>query len=280
MSDLYAVIGNPVAHSKSPAIHAAFARQTSQDIDYQHIFCEIGKFTATVQDFRAAGGKGLNVTVPFKHEAFDLATRCTARAEQAGAVNTLSFDGDDIAGDNTDGAGLTRDITANLGRALRGRAILLLGAGGASYGVVGPLLAEAPAALVIANRTVSKADALVLRFAAQATACRLEACGYDALDGQGFDVVINATSAGLSGDMPQLPKQLFAPHALAYEMVYGRTTPFMAFARAHGATVADGLGMLVEQAAESFFVWRGVRPQTTPVLAALRGEAATARAAD
>lgn len=280
MSDLYAVIGNPVAHSKSPAIHAAFARQTFQLIDYKQLFCEFGAFNATVQAFRAAGGKGLNVTVPFKHEAFDLATRRSARAEQAGAVNTLSFDGDVVAGDNTDGAGLTRDITANLGRALRGKSILLLGAGGASYGVVGPLLAAAPAALVIANRTVAKAEALVQRFAALAASSRLAACGYDALGEQRFDVVINATSAGLAGDMPQLPEQLFAPHALAYEMVYGKTTPFMQFARARGATVADGLGMLVEQAAESFFVWRGVRPHTAPVLAALRDEPAATRAAN
>jgi len=280
MSDLYAVIGNPVAHSKSPAIHAAFAQSSSQDIDYKRLFCELGAFNATVQGFRAAGGKGLNVTLPFKHEAFELATRRSARAEQAGAVNTLSFDGDDIAGDNTDGAGLTRDITANLGRALRGKSILLLGAGGASYGVVGPLLGEAPAVLVIANRTLSKAEALVQRFAALAGACRLTASGYAALGGQHFDVVINATSAGLAGDMPQLPERAFAPQALAYEMVYGKTTPFMQFAQAHGATVADGLGMLVEQAAESFFVWRGVRPQTAPVLAALRGETSAARTAD
>jgi shikimate dehydrogenase len=277
MSDHYAVIGNPIAHSKSPAIHTAFARQTSQDIDYKHIFCEIGAFFQTVQAFRAAGGRGLNVTVPFKHEAFELATRRSARAEQAGAVNTLTFDGADIAGDNTDGAGLTRDITANLGRALRARSILLLGAGGASFGVVGPLLAEAPAALAIANRTLSKAQALVQRFARQARACQLAASGYAALAGKRFDVVINATSAGLSDDALQLPQDLFAPGALAYEMVYGKVTPFMRFAAAQGATVADGLGMLVEQAAESFLVWRGVRPQTAPVIAALKSEPADSR---
>lgn len=272
MSDLYAVIGNPIAHSKSPAIHAAFARQTSQDIDYKHLFCEIGAFAETVNTFRRAGGKGLNVTVPFKHEAYAMATRRSARAEQAAAVNTLSFSATEIAGDNTDGAGLTRDIIANLGFTLRGKSILLLGAGGASFGVVGPLLAAAPAALIIANRTVSKAEALVQHFGAQAAACRFAASGYAALGAQPFDVVINATSAGLADRMPELPQDLFTPGALAYEMVYGKTTPFMRYAQARGATVADGLGMLVEQAAESFWVWRGVRPQTAPVIAALRDQ--------
>jgi shikimate dehydrogenase len=270
MSDHYAVIGNPIAHSKSPQIHAAFAEQTSQDIDYKKIFCEEGAFVATVRRFRDEGGRGLNVTVPFKHEAYELATRRSARAELAGAVNTLSFDGDEIAGDNTDGAGLVRDITQNIGRMLPGKSILLLGAGGASFGVVGPLLDETPAALVIANRTESKAEALAQRFAKQAAQCRFAASSYAALAGKCFDVVINATSAGLSGSMPALPENLFAPGALAYDMVYGKTTPFMQFAHAQGAAVADGLGMLVEQAAESFWVWHGVRPRTAPVIAALR----------
>ncbi|HTE16592.1 MAG TPA: shikimate dehydrogenase [Burkholderiales bacterium] len=270
MSDLYAVIGNPIAHSKSPQIHAAFAQQTSQDIVYKRIFCDSDVFPETVRVFRAEGGKGLNITVPFKHEAFDLATSCSERAAQAGAVNTLSFGGDEIAGDNTDGAGLVRDITANLGRALRDKSILLLGAGGASFGVIGPLLGESPKALLIVNRTVSKAEALARRFAAQAAGCTIAIGSYAALAGNNFDVVINATSAGLSGSMPALPQNLFAPGALAYDMVYGKTTPFMQFAQAHGAAVADGLGMLVEQAAESFLVWRGVRPRTAPVIAALR----------
>lgn len=273
MTDRYAVIGNPVAHSKSPTIHAAFARQTSQDIDYKHLFCEVGAFHEVVRQFRQAGGKGLNVTVPFKHQAFELASRRSDRAEQAGAVNTLAFNGDEVAGDNTDGVGLTRDITANLGHALNGKAILLLGAGGASYGVVGPLLAESPTTLVIANRTLSKAEALAQRFAAQAGDCRLVAAGFPALAGQHFDVVINATSAGLSDTMPPLPEEVFASGALAYEMVYGKTTPFMQFAQTHGAAVADGLGMLVEQGAESFYVWRGVRPRTAPVIAMLRDPA-------
>ena len=275
MSDHYAVIGNPVAHSKSPQIHAAFARQTSQDMVYESLFCDIGAFAETVSAFRAGGGKGLNVTVPFKHQAFDLAMRRSARAEQAGAANTLSFRGDEITGDNTDGTGLVRDITVNLGRMLRGKSILMLGAGGASFGVAGPMLAELPAALVIANRTVSKAESMVQRFTSLAAACNISASGYAALAGKNFDIIINATSAGLFESMPALPENLFAPGALAYDMVYGKTTPFMQFARAGGATVADGLGMLVEQAAESFLVWRGVRPQTAPVIAALRAALST-----
>ena len=271
MTDTYAVIGNPVAHSKSPEIHAAFARATSQDLTYNRIFCEIGAFSETVRAFQAAGGKGLNITLPFKHEAFEFATRHSARARQAGAVNVLAFKATGVEGDNTDGAGLTRDITVNLGHALRGQRILLLGAGGASFGVVGPLLEEAPLALVIVNRTVSKAEVLVQRFAAARGRCEFSASAYGALAGRQFDVVINATSAGLSGEMPALPAELFAPGALAYDMVYGKTTPFMQYAQARGAAVVDGLGMLVEQAAESFVIWRGVRPATAPVMAALRG---------
>ena len=273
MTDSYAVIGNPVEHSKSPQIHAAFAQQTSQAIDYKRIFCEPGAFVQTVRAFQAQGGKGVNITLPFKHEAFALATQRSARAEQAGAVNVLSFHAHGIIGDNTDGAGLTRDITVNLAYALRGKAILLLGAGGASFGVVGPLLAELPRALVIANRTVSKAEALVQRFAPFGGACEVSASSYAALAGKNFDVVINATSAGLSGDMPTLPGNLFAPQALAYDMVYGKITPFMQFAQSRGARVADGLGMLVEQAAESFLIWRGVRPESAPVIKLLRVKA-------
>ncbi|MEQ1773425.1 MAG: shikimate dehydrogenase [Burkholderiales bacterium] len=270
MTDSYAVIGNPISHSKSPQIHAAFAENTSQDIVYKEIFCEPLMFLKTVAEFREAGGKGLNITVPFKHEAFALATRRSERAQQAGAVNTLSFNGDEIAGDNTDGAGLLRDIMDNLRFEVRGKRVLLLGAGGASFGVCGPLLACAIHSLVIANRTVSKALELRARFAAHAN---VEACSYNALEGCSFDLVINATSAGLTGAMPALPGNLFAPDALAYDMVYGKTTPFMQFAQARGARVSDGLGMLVEQAAESFYIWRGVRPQTAPVMALLRGAA-------
>ena len=266
--DSYAVIGNPVAHSKSPEIHAAFARQTSHAFVYKRLFCEKGRFAETVRAFAAEGGKGLNVTLPFKHEAFDFATGRSARAEQAGAVNVLAFgggvDGKDILGDNTDGAGLVRDITVNRHHELRDKKILLLGAGGASFGVVGPLL--------IANRTVSKAQALQQRFGESAAGCELAASSYAALAGQQFDVVINATSAGLSDEMPTLPDRLFLPGALAYDMVYGKTTPFMQFAHAQAATVADGLGMLVEQAADSFVIWRGVRPDTAPVIAAMRAQ--------
>ena len=270
MTDAYAVIGNPIAHSKSPEIHAAFARQTSQAIVYKRIFCGPDAFVETVRAFQAEGGKGLNITVPFKHEAFDFATKKSARAEQAGAVNTLVFNHEGVLGDNTDGAGLIRDITVNLRRALRGKNILLLGAGGASFGVAGPLLAEAPCALVIANRTVSKAETLVQRFSKLTAGCGLYASTYAALELKRFDVVINATSAGLSGDMPALPDSIFVPGALAYDMVYGKVTPFMQLAQTRGAQVVDGLGMLVEQAAESFFIWRGVRPETAPVIAALR----------
>ena len=267
MTDSYAVIGNPIAHSQSPAIHAAFARQTSQDMVYQTIFCERGAFAVTVARFREAGGKGMNVTLPFKHEAFDLANQRSVCARQAGAVNTLSFRDHTLAGDNTDGVGLVRDITDNLRFELRDRRVLLLGAGGASFGVVGPLLAGSIQSLNIANRTRSKAVDLRARFSAYAN---VDVCGYDALKGRSFDLVINATSAGLAGAMPSLHDEVFARGALAYDMVYGKTTPFMLFAQARGANVAGGLGMLIEQAAESFFIWRGVRPQSAPVIELLR----------
>jgi shikimate dehydrogenase len=267
MSDSYAIMGNPVAHSKSPQIHAAFAQQTSQDVVYTRLFCELGAFAATVNAFRAQGGKGLNITVPFKHEAFELATRRSQRAEQAGAVNTLRFIDGAVEGDNTDGVGLVRDITENLHVDLRDQRLLLLGAGGASFGVVGPLLTQGLSWLTIANRTVSKAADLRARFSAYTN---VDGCGYDALAGRSFDVVINATSAGLAGEMPALPDAVFAPGALAYDMVYGKITPFMQFAQARGVRIADGLGMLVEQAAESFLIWRGVRPETAPVIEQLR----------
>ena len=230
-------------------------------------------FGETVRGFQAQGGKGLNITVPFKHEAFALATQRTPRAALAGAVNVLTFIPDGIMGDNTDGAGLVRDITVNLGCTLRGKRLLLLGAGGASFGVAGPLLGESLGVMVIANRTLSKAEALAQRFSSCAMECEISASTYAALAGKEFDVVINATSAGLSGSMPELPASLFTPGALAYDLVYGKTTPFMQFAQACGAPgmrIVDGLGMLVEQAAESFLIWRGVRPLTGPVMAALR----------
>jgi len=266
MTRHYAVFGNPIAHSKSPLIHAEFARQTGQDLDYVARLAPLDGFASAVAAFREGGGDGANVTVPFKEEAFRLASRLTPRAQDAGAVNTLKFDGGEIVGDNTDGAGLVRDLTVNLQQTLAGKRILLMGAGGAARGVIGPLLAQHPATLVLANRTVEKAQQLADLFGG-----RLTASSYEALAGQTFDIVVNATAASLKGELPPLPDALFNPGALAYDMMYGGETPFMAWARAHGAArIADGLGMLVEQAAEAFHVWRGVRPDTAPVIASLR----------
>jgi shikimate dehydrogenase len=264
MTDRYAVFGHPIAHSKSPQIHAAFARQTGQDMRYEAILAPLDGFADSVAAFIAAGGRGANVTVPFKEEAFRLASRQSPRAQRAGAANTLSFDADGILGDNTDGAGLVADLTRNLGFALAGKRILLLGAGGAARGVIEPLLDQQPAELVIANRTVSRAEELAELFGHG-----VRACGFDAADTP-FDVVINATAASLAGDLPPLSPRVFTSDTLAYDMMYGRDTPFLTFARTRGARTADGLGMLVEQAAEAFYLWRGVRPDTAPVIAALR----------
>lgn len=264
MTDRYAVFGHPIAHSKSPAIHAAFARQTGQDLRYEAILAPLDGFAASVDAFVAGGGRGANVTVPFKEEAFRLAARLSARAERAGAVNTLSFVGGAILGDNTDGAGLVADLVRNLGCDLAGARILLLGAGGAARGVVGPLLDREPATLVIANRTAGRAKDLARLFDRNVVGC-----GFEAVEGR-FDLIVNATAASLAGELPPLPPDAFAPGALAYDMMYGCDTPFLAFARERGAATADGLGMLVEQAAEAFFVWRGVRPDTAPVIAGLR----------
>jgi shikimate dehydrogenase len=265
MADRYAVIGNPVAHSKSPWIHAEFARSTGEDIEYLPIEAPLGAFARTVDAFRAGGGRGANVTLPFKGEAHRYCGGALSeRARAAEAVNTLIFAPGGVRGDNTDGAGLLRDLSVNLGRSLAGKRILLMGAGGAAQGVLGPLLAARPARLVIANRTAAKARSLAERFGAAAGG------GYAELGGERFDLVINATSAGLAGEAPRLPAGVFGAGALAYDMVYGRDTPFLAMARAAGAEAHDGSGMLVEQAAESFLLWRGVRPDTAPVLAALR----------
>jgi len=264
MTDRYAVFGHPVAHSKSPLIHAAFARQTGQDIAYEAILAPLDGFAGSVAAFVAAGGRGANVTVPFKEKAYALANRLTPRAQRAGAVNTLKFESDGILGDNTDGTGLVADLTRNLHRTLAGKRILLLGAGGAARGAIGPLLDQQPAALVIANRTVSRAQELANLFGRS-----VRACGFDAADTP-FDLVINATAASLAGELPPLSPRVFATGSLAYDMMYGRDTPFLSFARTHGAATADGLGMLVEQAAEAFHVWRGIRPDTAPVIAALR----------
>ncbi len=263
MTDQYAVFGNPIGHSKSPRIHAEFARQTGQDLRYTAIEAPLDGFQATVRAFRDGGGRGANVTVPFKEQAHALADRRSERAEAAGAVNTLTFVDGDILGDNTDGAGLVNDLRVNLGLDPAGLRILLLGAGGAARGVGLPLMQRRPARLFIANRTASKALDLARLFGC-------DGGGFDALEGQRFDLVVNATAASLAGELPPLPDDLFAPGALAYDRMYGLETPFMAFARARGAQVADGLGMLVEQAAEAFHVWRGVRPDTAPVIALLR----------
>jgi shikimate dehydrogenase len=264
MTDRYAVFGHPIAHSKSPQIHAAFARQTGQDLTYEAILAPLDGFADSVAQFISAGGRGANVTVPFKEEAFRLANRLSPRAQRAGAVNTLSFDADGILGDNTDGAGLVADLTRNLHCMLAGKRILLLGAGGAARGVIEPLLEQKPSALVMANRTVSRAQELAELFGHG-----VSACSFDAVDTP-FDLVINATAASLTGERPPLSPCVFTPDTLAYDLMYGRDTPFLAFARTHGAATADGLGMLVEQAAEAFYLWRGVRPDTAPVIAALR----------
>jgi shikimate dehydrogenase len=264
MTDRYVVIGNPVSHSRSPRIHALFASQCGQDMSYATLEAPLTDFAGTVRQFAADGGCGANVTVPFKEEACRLADQLTPRARAAGAVNTLSFAASGISGDNTDGAGLVRDLDTNLGCRLTGRHILLLGAGGAARGVVLPLLEAVPASLTIVNRDAPKAVRLAEAFPGTS------ASTYTDLVGRRFDLIINATSAGLSGSALPLPDGIFAAECLAYEMLYGRETPFMVQARQAGARVADGLGMLVEQAAEAFQVWRGRRPDTAPVLAALR----------
>ena len=273
MTDRYCVFGNPVAHSRSPAIHARFAAQCHQDLSYEAILAPLGGFAVTVREFVAAGGKGANVTVPFKEEAFRLCTRRSARAERAGAVNTVAFTGNEIFGDNTDGAGLVRDIEVNLEFTLAGRRVLLLGAGGAARGVIAPLLERQPAGLFIANRTTDKAEALARQFSDLAA---VNAGNFPKIAGQPFDVVINATSASLSGATLPLPTGVFASGSLAYDMMYGKgETAFLALAREQGAArLADGLGMLVEQAAEAFIVWRGVRPDSAPVLVEFREQLA------
>lgn len=262
MADRYAVVGNPVAHSKSPRIHAEFARATGQALSYEAIEAPLGGFAGAVAAFRASGGKGLNVTLPFKEEAFALCTEVSERGRLARAVNTLMFT-EGVFGDNTDGIGLVRDLAGNLQVDPKGKRVLLMGAGGAAQGLVAALLAAGATELVIANRDMGRAQALAGRFPG------LKASGYGAL-ATGFDIVVNATSAGLQGAAPPLPAGVLGPGVLAYEMVYGRDTPFLAAARAAGARACDGLGMLVEQAAESFFLWRGVRPATAPVLERLR----------
>ncbi len=276
--DRYAVIGNPIAHSKSPAIHAAFARQTGQAMTYEAILGPEHGFADTVRAFAASGGKGMNVTVPFKLDAYDLADHLSERAQAAGAVNTLSFRADGIHADNTDGIGLIRDLEINLACPLANKHVLLLGAGGAARGVLLPLIAAGPASIRIANRTAARATELAERFRPLCQHTRLDGCGFDGIGDAPVDVVINATSASLSSDVPPIPDSAYAGCELAYDMMYGaHPTAFMNAARSAGASrVADGLGMLVEQAAESFYLWRGVRPQSGEVLAQLRLQLAAA----
>lgn len=329
MTDRYAVIGNPIAHSKSPTIHAAFAAQTGEPIEYGRILGDPEDFAGNVRHFVAEGGRGLNVTVPFKTAAFELLDDLSEQARAAGAVNTLIVrDGGLLRGDNTDGIGLLRDLTENHGFVLAGKRVLLLGAGGAARGVLRPLLEACPAELMIANRTAAKAKALVdqvgtftgsvpaAQMASESTArpdsppsavpsrasspgasaktvtrsiimsaasegrspnqrqpTQINGSGLDGIAGQRFDLIINATSTGLDGAVPEIPNDSLAEDGWVYDLLYAdEPTPFCRWGQARGAKrVLDGLGMLVEQAAESFWVWRGVRPQTTPVIARLRG---------
>ncbi len=272
MTDKYAVIGNPIAHSKSPLIHAAFAKQTQQAMSYEAILAPLDGFAATVQALIEQGYQGVNVTVPFKFEAFKLANQHSERAIAAGAANTLTFTTQGILADNTDGAGLVRDIDHNLQHRIAGKRLLLLGAGGAAEGVLQPLLAAIPSTLVICNRSLEKAQTMLKKIASQTQyqLIHLQACSFDELQNQSFDIVINATSAGLSDSALPIPDSIFAKNCLAYDMMYGRNTPFMQQAQHTGATVADGLGMLIEQAAEAFTIWRGVRPETQAVMQRIR----------
>lgn len=267
--DRYVVFGNPVSHSLSPEIHAHFARASGQPLDYQRHLVPLGEFASHARAFFASGGRGANVTLPFKVEAFDLAHSVSARARLAGAVNVLVARQGRIEADNTDGAGLVADLTHNLGIDVRGKRVLLLGAGGAARGVIAPLLSLAPAALEVANRTPGRAAALARQFES------LGAIGVRAFEAASPDVdlVINATSTSTHGEPLVLAPGLFRPGAWVYDMAYGKPAlAFLELARAHGARVSDGLGMLVEQAAESFEIWRGVRPDTTEVLARLRAQ--------
>ena len=271
--DRYAVIGNPVGHSKSPFIHGRFAAQTGESIEYGHLLAPVDAFVPHVRAFIEAGGRGMNVTVPFKLDAHAFANTLSPRAAAAGAVNTLRFDANGVYGDNTDGFGLVRDIEVNLGVSLKGARILLLGAGGAARGVVLPMLDRSPHTLTIVNRTAAKAEVLVDQFAQAAgdVACRLTGGSARAIEVGTYDVIVNATAGSLDAALPECDDRAFGAGTLAYDMMYGaHPTVFMEHAQKLGARGADGLGMLVEQAAESFYVWRGVRPDGAPVLAELR----------
>ncbi|MCY1417630.1 Shikimate dehydrogenase (NADP(+)) [compost metagenome] len=271
--DRYCVFGNPIGHSKSPLIHRLFAEQTGQALTYEAVLAPLDDFAGAARAFFVSG-RGANVTVPFKEDAYRLATELSERARRAGAVNTLMKNADgSLLGDNTDGAGLTRDLTVNNGVALAGKRILVLGAGGAVRGILEPFLGEKPAALVVANRTVDKAEQLAREFADLG---EVRACGFDLKD-QPFDLIVNGTSASLTGELPPLDPALIEPgHTVCYDMMYGKEiTAFNRWAAEHGAAhCIDGLGMLVEQAAEAFLLWRGVRPDSAPVLAEMRKQLA------
>lgn len=268
--DRYAVVGNPVAHSLSPRIHSSFAQQTGQAINYQAIELPHNSFAAGIRDLQQQGFSGVNVTVPFKREAWELCNHKSEAAQDAGAVNTLTFlPGGDIDGSNTDGVGLVRDLVDNLKVAIKDRSVLVLGAGGAVRGVLGPILAQSPADLTIANRTLEKAIELARDFAEQGS---LEAVAYDALGAEKFDLVINGTAAGLSNEVPPLPDTVIGANSICYDMMYSASTAtaFVDWAHSHGAAKAfDGIGMLVEQAAEAFALWRNVHPDTADVIRSL-----------
>ncbi|WP_049631242.1 shikimate dehydrogenase [Cellvibrio sp. pealriver] len=273
MTDLYAVFGNPINHSKSPSIHRQFAEQTGQDMHYTKQLVNEGEFEKAAQEFFEQGGKGLNITVPFKLNAYAFAQQRTARAERAGAVNTLArLSNGTILGDNTDGIGMVHDMH-NLGWELEGKRILILGAGGAVRGVLQPLLEENPAQVVIANRTFAKAEELAKNFLDLGD---VQAKTFEQLVGETFDIVINGTSASMQGELPPLPDNLLAENACCYDMMYGaEPTIFLRWAKDFGAAhVADGLGMLIGQAAEAFYLWRQIRPEVVPVITAMRRQIA------
>jgi len=268
--DRYAVFGNPIAHSKSPQIHTLFAQQTKQNLSYTAELAEIGEFDSAVKKFIEANGKGLNITVPFKEDAWQSATERSLRAERAGAVNTLMLQADgSLYGDTTDGVGLVRDLAFNHKIEIKDKDILIIGAGGAVRGVLEALLEQQPASLLITNRTKQKAITLAEIFSSLGN---IKGCGLDGVDDKQFDIVINGTSASLKGDLPVLPGSIFAANACSYDMMYSaQATPFMQWSTENGATkVFDGLGMLVEQAAESFYIWRKVKPDTKPVISHIR----------
>ncbi len=271
--DRYAVVGNPIGHTRSPRIHSAFASISGENISYQALLAPVDGFKATVAQFFADGGRGLNVTLPFKEQAYALSEVRSLRATQAGAVNTLMLGKDGrLYGDNTDGVGLVRDMTENLGWTLAGKRVLVVGAGGAVRGVLGVLLAAKPAQLLLANRTHSKAQALADIFQDYG---QIDAVRFEDISVHSVDVVINGSSASLQGELPPLGEHILAADAYAYDMAYGKPElPFLTWAAAQGANTSDGLGMLIEQAAESFFIWRGVRVSTAGLLAEIRQELA------